>query len=741
MPMNSPQKHNFQVIDAMPGAGKTEFFVSMAVTQLKSKKPKEVLIYVAPTIPLLAEVLRRVVDRTGATKLSVYKKIHVVCDHASSGKFAIACRAKGVAATLADCPRDPPAVALNYLLGLIPRDSYMHTKYTGAFAKSLTASAAIGDIIFTTHESFMRVLNFDASGRDFSILRQCTVVFDEARQCVIGNQTIHLEAPDRTVLRNCFNLLGYNGKRVKEKIDGEKHVLEYIDSIDSVESMMHSINVDRPTLLPLNVRKLVKQYNEYCAHGRAVIYVLSAEPIDGVLGKPKSRHTIYTILRPTALFNHYSTVYLTSAFFKDSQMYHFLKKDEHDFTFLMEQTHPAGSPLHNIHNRDKKLRANLLRRLECAVLLKSSVLNSQEAYRDVLTAHLLKEGMIVPASKHDSIQLRVDPTLTYNELAGRVVGGQSVSADKATNELLREYAHPPLWILLREAAGVYVRWSAGLTGKHKALLTINASKASSPVWGPLGIHYLSVLRSMHKDGYLVPPASDEDEDTADLVSEELNYADSVMTSSWRKFFNKYIHRESASSVFNIPSSPKLHGVNSFDKLNAFVHVAALNPDPKLFFVYDKLLPDYKVAQDTSIENLVQMMYRTSLRKPDATEPVLLIVPYHSALKLLAEKIYGKVRKFHVVYEPRLVPLSYRRPVPKEERVANALKGSHVAAVRRQIYSADDTKEVSGLRISLLRLRRRMGKQAPPDKTLLADIALKEARMAELRDRYVTHKTL
>lgn len=732
MSINQATKRNFEIIDAMPGAGKTEFFVTTAVKQLA--KPRErILIYVAPTIQLLAETLCRIALHPNLPRdRALLKRIHVVCDHASNQKFTNFCRMKEVASSVAHCPEDAPAVALNYLLGLTTDDEYANTKYgsRSSFSKSMSSPALVGDIILTTHEAFVRVHNYDSTGRDFAMLKKATVVFDEARHCVIGSQEIQLEPEDRLVLMTKFNLAKPEARDKKEP-----YFLQPIDRVDSMEDIMDQLKVSRPSLVPAAIRKLAKQFDDYSKTGRAVIYILSAPTMEGY-GIPKTRHTIFTLLRPTALFNHYAKVYLTSAFFTDSQMYHFLKKDGHTFTDMMKGAYPKGTPLYNIQRRDKALRANIFKRLECAVLLSSSVINPRSNYRDMLTSYLLKEGVLVPTAKHDYISYHLDPKLTLQGIGRAVIKGEPVSRDAVTTKILKSYSHPPLWIMLRAVSRIYLDWQERFEVNAPALLTINADRSPVARWQPSGMGYLRVLRSMYEDGFVVRQSEPGGyEDGSELSSDEMLTFDNALSPGWDTFFKKYVYYRSPSRLFIVPRSPKLHGVNTYSNLNAFVHLAALNPDPKLIYVYNKLLPDYIIDQDHAIENLVQMMYRTSLRKPDATEPVLLVVPYQAALDLLAVKIGDGTQSFKVDYPPQLMPLSYRRPISADDLESRGLAGAKVAAERRQKYSPEDRNLSRSLLTMLARKRKKQALKPTP--ALVKDIAQLEVKLAELQRNFKT----
>ena len=67
--MDTHNTREFAFIDAMPGAGKTEYFVQKAAKQITENR-KGILVYVAPTTKLLAEAFRRIARVIGTEQAS-----------------------------------------------------------------------------------------------------------------------------------------------------------------------------------------------------------------------------------------------------------------------------------------------------------------------------------------------------------------------------------------------------------------------------------------------------------------------------------------------------------------------------------------------------------------------------------------------------------------------------------------------------------------------------------------------
>ena len=137
------QKRTFTYIDAMPGAGKTEYFVEHAVAMLRSKSSTYSMIYVAPTVALLVEAYTRVYTHP-KFKDQLSRKITMVATPST-----IRSKSNGLECNVID---EKPKQVLNYLLGLADKcGSIDHPP----------PQLQLGELILTTHESFVQVSDVD----------------------------------------------------------------------------------------------------------------------------------------------------------------------------------------------------------------------------------------------------------------------------------------------------------------------------------------------------------------------------------------------------------------------------------------------------------------------------------------------------------------------------------------------------------------------------------------------------
>lgn len=717
------QKRVFRYIDAMPGAGKTEFFVSQAVKLLNEEKPRYVLIYVAPTISLLWESYNRI-RKHPRFLANTSKRVALVATPTSLEEIV------GSDPGCLIVPEKPRKV-INYLLGL--------SNSCGSLSpEELPPQATLGNIILTTHESFVQVSHADRTGRDFEILRQAHVIFDEARHCVLESKSLRDVSNESLLnLRMCFE---FSHEHLQGAHEGW-HVYS-LKSAPSKDRMKQVFQVKNWRTIPSSLRALRQAVETYSDSGRASVFMMTN--VDAVkLLSTDTRNAcvnLYTLLRPTGLFNHYKSVTLTSAFFKDSQMYHFLRADGHEFVDLRDLNLPELAP---IYERDAKLRSALSKRLRVGVLLASTVGKyGHKAYRNSLTSNLLESGIVHDRRLAKHIPIYVDPTLQAAEVVQRLVAGRPVSTNKKFEAEFRKYAHPPLWLLIKAAAAIIEEaWATGIAPRPRsckdysrlALLVLNVAQKT---WSHQRVPYGRVVRKLYKDGQLASRYSELD--SIDCVySAEDRYAIKSTSNEWQQLLRRELFVQSPERKFLIPPSNRLHGINLYSDVNAFVHLAALNPSPQLISFYKVLLgPDYDIDQDHSIENLVQMLYRTSLRNAEAKSKVLMIVPYRAQAELLQAKI--GCGDFTYINTPPLAAFAYRKQPDKEVRVKAAMKASEAAASSRRskvgVFREEDMKVVHASRCSISNYRRLIKKNPndPRVPTWQARIEKFQKRLEDLR---------
>ena len=689
------RSRHFFYIDAMPGAGKTEFFVNTAANTLTSWEPKSNLIYVAPTVQLLLEALLRLQKRLISLNAEpkIFKKIHLV---ASTGLIEALTNPYENASSI--YPHTKPREVLNFLLGLDVECS----------ANGPVMPLDVGEVILTTHESFVQVSLKDKTGQNFKTLRRTDVIFDEARHCVMESKALNdMSSEVLTRAFNCFTIKQIASSKASSKGRQPWNVFEISNALSPADMKTH-FGVSNYLSIPANIRNLRGLVDRYSDSGRASVYLMTNEKLK-TLSKRGLNISLYTVLRPTSLFDYYRRVVLTSAFFKDSQMYHFLKKDGHSFSDLRKQNHPS---LRSMYKRDRVLRETLPQRLRVGVLLKNPERKIRKEYRNTLTSGLLENNIVLPTKLMEKVPQYIDPSLTTQDIMAKLVRGGSVSENQKFSDKLHEFTLPPLWLLIKEACAIIQ--SEVTTGQIDAprdstdyeRMTMLILNVAHKKWGPRRIPYTYVIRKLYNEGRLTNKAS-TDYEMDDVHTKEDHVAIRHTPKKLAQELSEALYVGSPSRKFLVPSTNKMHGINRYSDIKSFVHLAALNPSPRMIRFYKILLgDDYDIDQDHAIENLVQMLYRTSLRKPDAKEQVLMIVPYESQATLLQTKI--GCADFTYVNKPRLVRWDYTKPVDEETKQRSAYAGARASAQVRKIkWAPEDKAAVLAARVSLSRYRKKM----------------------------------
>lgn len=714
--MDNEKPRKFHYIDAMPGAGKTKYFVDQATRMLcdgPRDRGSKILVYVAPTVDLLAETYKRIQVESKRSRL-MEDRVYVI-----AGREGLT-RAFG-AVTHRDC-QDQPTNALNFLFGLISEQDYRLVRYKKGYLHSLQEALRPGDIVMTTHESFVRVSRHDTTGRGFEILRQTAVVFDEARQCVLKPYPYSMERDQWRQVFQCVDVRTASSNSTKRE---KKEIAVFrIDGIVPLAEAKKTFGVTAMKDLPEAIRSLRRKFKAEVENGRGSLYIITTATLADTFdaGPRKNRIFIQVVMRPSALFTNYRQVVLTSAFFTDSQMYHFLKADGHQLINLLDQR-KLSPALEAIKARSAQLRTSAAKRLHVATLLLPT---RGGFYRENLTSNLLDSGMVLPRQVAVSAYGHVRPDLSVDEVIAALSARRmsvSVTNQKNLDDTLRKYAVPPLWVLLLCSVQIFRAWTEKYmkAGSNPySLLALNVNPKRTWV---TGVRYIHVVRTIADNGKLstrsVTGTGEYNADHARDVN--------LVSDRWVKRLRSTLYKGNPDSAFTLTASTQLHGINTYSKMNAFTHLAALNPSPLQVRIYNVLIPKYDVDQDHSIENLVQTLYRTSLRDPDATDPVLMIVPYASSANLLAEKV--GVDRFKVVSDSKLVAFTHSRAHSEESEDQRIKK---VQGASRK-YDPKFNKDIEAARQRLKAARSRL-QRSPESAAVQATVKSHEAVLEKLKTR-------
>jgi hypothetical protein len=673
----------FNYIDAMPGAGKTEYFVDKAARHLMKGGTNALLLYVAPTVQLLMEAQRRIFnkipDRVKTRAVIVVSSRTEEMNEAKNQDLNIAV--------------EKPANAANRLLQLISEEEYSSTPQTHGQRMNF-AGRSVNDIkvLMITHEAFVRIRNLPREEMARSRMPLTRVVFDEARQCITKGQVLGQRAwgADPVVsgheIESLQKVLTFSrASEISTDLNGRNTAFYNVVGMCTNKKTVAAVfKVDRYAQISKPMRAFLAELKETCAEGRNLMTVL----LKVKNGKPDlqdSGFTPFTVLRPTELFSGYAEVTLMSALFRDSQMWHILTNyngNKHVMNDLLDESYTKrDKSLRLIKQRHVKNKAMLPQRLVCIPLTTSS--------RGALSTNHLNTSCVLPKELDARIsELAANsPGRAHRaDMINFVLGGGVLFDDKELTRELKTYLAPPLWVMIRESYAALKK-----AGCKQALLFIN-SKSQHRVWEPGRIDYIHLIR----DALRYTTEDVDEHDKQHLTTAEVRQKE-VIDPRWFDFIRKAVHGKN--KFFVTPRTTSVRGLNEYKDHVGYVHLAALNQENIMYSFFGHIMPEYDVDLDNVIDNVLQTLYRTNLREPDSDSKIYMVVSNEFAITKLAQKVFRREdQTFNTLpgYIPRLTALSYRGrsgPKNKETHLAVSVRGG----LNKRKYPEAVGKEINNVR--------------------------------------------
>lgn len=668
----------FKYIDAMPGAGKTEYFVNRAVEYVAGGKSEMPYIYAAPTIELLVEAQKRIFEQLDK---KFHKQVMIVVStkHPSLEKY-----------TGANYLVEPPANAMNYRLGLYKwnksrteRQIYESAKLSKGQRFGLPEGRDLYKIkiLMITHEAFVRIKKVAEPERYFPLLNS-TVFFDEARQCVTREVSLNSSGVSNHEVKNLEKLLRFKyieGTEVKSPNGKSTAYFLISGMVTDKKKIAKAIGAKFYKDLSRGMRGFLNKLLESCVTGRNTMTVRIAAKVRNGWWVPDfggASFLPFVVMRPTDLFSGYQEVILLSAMFKDSQMWHILKNEETvkhrftnmlDYSFVQNSKRRVKKSLESIKKRHEQNLDVIQSRLRVIPLTSSA---------SALSLNYLNTSCMLPVeldAKINEVTEAGTTSATRSDLLRSVISGGVIGNDKQVTEQLKKYMVPPLWVAMRAAYQALRK-----AGCEQALLFIN-TKSGYRVWEPEEIRYIDILRDILKYG---------DGAEEHLTSKERSQKNKV-DPRWIKWLSQACHGKK--KFFLVPSTTSVRGLNTYTEHTGYVHLAALNQRPDMCMFFSAIFPTYNVELDTVIDNVLQTLYRTNLREPDSKKKIYMVTANQHSIDQLAWKLFNDERKvFRVLagYTPRLTALSYRGKLEIEYKIkAGKAKRKYPEEVAKELNKA------------------------------------------------------
>jgi hypothetical protein len=715
----------FGYIDAMPGSGKTELFVSEAGYAVTRNRERLVLhIYAAPTVQLLVETYNRLILNAKARRPKTYRKF---------------IKETTLLVTMTDCESleglmeeanysiEPPVNALHVAMGVDSIETYESLPLPRGAKRSILDYAPPDSgfitrrrivVLFVTHEALLRVRKEKACpDRVKNFLKRTMVWFDEARQCFAQGLEISKEQMSEEQIQKMYACVEI-GNEVTP-IDAEEVVVGNktrevgffpVTGMLNHKAILEKFGARRDKDLPPPAKRFFEMLKKNCSAGRSVVFVrlpyyLSKEvPVPIITGEVET----FVATRPTDLFQGYGSVVLLSAMFRDSQMYHILTENRKhtmynllayvdespDHTTISDYLLGGGlevrKPLREIKKRSVKQSALIAERLRYIALTATGNLLSRNFLNNsVLVPRELEEQFAYVASKLPNAK-----RIPRHEMITRIAAGEDPVGDKDLCRALQQYMVPPLWVAMRKAAQVLRE-----EGCNETLLFINSleSHVAGRLW--LGsVDYLGAVRNPQKFLHL------EDEH---LVKGDEGTRQHPYVRKWLAWLEKAVHEK---KFFTVPKTTSVRGLNTYKDYVGYIHLAALNQTPVMYEFCKTVIPRYDVDLDNVIDNIMQTLYRTNLRDPDSSKRVYMVLHSQEAVFKLSEKIGQTIRPLRKEQAP-MAQLNYRgeprlTEAGREGRRSGGRIGGKIGGLRRRKYLPEDAKIVQTMQMRLSRGKKR-----------------------------------
>lgn len=630
-----------EVMDALPGAGKTRYFILQARELLETPNPKFNLLYVAPTKALLEEVMESLTKTMLPHARN--KRIHTVWYRDDLGSDVSRIFGKG---------------SISEVGGNTVSDQLGELIY-GAKAISL------GSVILTTYSAFLRVRPVSSGDP----VRKIWVFFDEARKCLGLRQLMPIRPNSLLPLFKLYSPKIYskeypkgwvafkftqkaNPKEAKEIAytsgpeSGLHSVINYLQTVDYVRTSQY-ILVDTTNMNLIYTKE------------EDGLYRVSVSKSKSITANLKTRNIpIFPFMKPNHMFDGYGRVTILSAYFRQSQMYHMLRQDNYK---MINMVNPSARDMDTIRTKKSwrdtyknsgkllKQRSDLLRdsiesRLRIVPILSAEDPDNIEVSlaNRKLTKRLLTYGLIVPRKilkqaramvKESGINYLSKDALIH--LWNFYCVFDNPNRERPSKEEYRKLCKTnPTFVLTKNLYVLLKPYMLNEDGEPRSPLSVLIKEAVTRLdkVAPFTMNNglpLTVLNSRTKPIPYMP------------------YVRSGKTMSvWRKPLiddTLQIERDKWDQrVLDIADGPYLNGLNRWMEGRIFIHFAALNPSTDILRLYAKALPEYNPEHDHLLENLMQTVYRTNLRSWDGTKPVYMAVSHEEVALALSKMMKLKL---------------------------------------------------------------------------------------------------
>jgi hypothetical protein len=435
-----------------------------------------------------------------------------------------------------------------------------------------------GSVVFLTHAAFLTL-------RSHPFFAKTTIFFDEARKWIDLPAKVDLTSGAKEMFDRMFELR-----------DGAGAVWELVPRELAHNQLSHAV-VDKASGKAFN--KLEDVYS-------ALSSADSRVKVFAVLQNESNKPILLTLTLPSYPFRGFKEVYILSADFETSQMYHLLKKEDMtpvNWTVpFMDEWLPGGygAAYSSIMNR--------YRDLTIVPIIDTDAMPSKHAINTALLTPKAKSSALAEVAERLGLRpARIRELIAYRRdsaLGNTMLDASDIEFLKAMEEFGCQA--DMLDLLIRSADEIFNAWREANPGPTQSLLIAN---------------------------------------------------------------NDEVSKRCIEGNFVTLSVGSVEGRNDFQHLDCVSFFAAINPDPFVCQMLNAVLGEtgYDAHEDYVVDKAIQSLGRAKTRNRDSHDPVMAIVSTRGLAERIAKRMQGypRVDSSHM---RSLGSLEYWTPTGAEKRL-------------------------------------------------------------------------
>lgn len=551
-------------ISTLPSVGKTKWAIETILNNYSEKKL--ITIFCAPTKKLLQQVHKDLIKK-GMPR----SKVRLIIS--------------------ADTPSTIETTHLSFSL-------------SEQFTQEINESKDLGSVYLITHKLYIESSDiFDETKS------RCMLIFDEASELNISQYNLKVDKNNEAFMKDYVS-----GELFlqKQKDIGFKHpvlkpndILPYM-RLTANKKILTEYRAMGDTLFNSNFYELLKRMCD----SRYSVYMM----------ENGSQFNFFNFVSPEYAFDGFHEVYLMSAFFEHSELFHILQKNYE----LINQSHLFNPKRKSkVIKQYKRLQIHSLcednRYLSKLRLLGSQILDPE--LPESCRAKLIK----ILARGFDKYRKAVEKNST-----------KTYSVNTLYQYYIKELHHRG------RTPGSGKKVTKKVQAKITALTGMRFDELFSPPILPYFKHAEELVIKLRKTNLISSNSTDTLVVTNNVTKNTVaNYIDYTYT------------RVNSGMEF---MSVKSHGMNNYSHIHIMIFLASLNPQPRLASFLAAFIPEFDYRKQWIAANIAQSVARLSIRDITSKEPCHLIVYSSKVAEVLNELLYPylgyelKVKKYKHRYK-------------------------------------------------------------------------------------------